>query len=231
MAPAEDDTGAASARGVIGGLLRRGGWRMAVLFVAVLLPLWGFAELAEQVHRAEALVFDDPLLHRAHALAGPVLDRLALALAWLGYQGVIACDAGLCLGLLLRRRWRAGVFAAIATAGGGLLNVGAKLYFARDRPTLWRSISPQDTFSFPSGHAMGSAVLALVLVLLAWRTRWRWPVLLVAGVFVLAVGASRVYLGVHYPSDVLGGWLAALAWVLGVHAALYGHRHWGRPPA
>jgi len=93
--------------------------------------------------------------------------------------------------------------------------------FQRDRPSLWESVSPETTFSFPSGHAMGSMTLAMVAILLAWPTRWRWPVLLAAGVFALLVAASRIYLGVHYPSDILGGWMAEMAWVTGIHLVLF----------
>lgn len=66
--------------------------------------------------------------------------------------------------------------------------------------------------SFPSGHAMGSATLAAAVVMLLWRTRWRWPALVLGVCFAVWVGASRVYLGVHYPSDILAGWTAALTW-------------------
>src|SRR5690606_4052086 len=110
---------------------------------------------------------------------------------------------GLVLLLLALRRWRHAVFAAVATGGSALLNIAAKQLFARDRPSLWESIAPETSYSFPSGHAMGSMTLALVLVLLAWHTRARWWVLAAMAVFVPMVGLSRVYLGVHYPSDIL----------------------------
>jgi membrane-associated phospholipid phosphatase len=59
------------------------------------------------------------------------------------------------------------------------------------------------------------------LVLLSWHTRWRWWVLALALAFVLQVGASRIYLGVHYPSDILGGWFAGMAWVVGVYLLMF----------
>ena len=92
----------------------------------------------------------------------------------------------------------------------------AKIFFGRVRPALWTSILPETTFSFPSGHSMISASLAFALVVLLWRTRWRYPALICAVPAVFLVGLSRLYLGVHYPSDVLGGWCAGLIWSSGV---------------
>ncbi len=163
-----------------GSLARRHGWQLALLFAGVLLPMWAFMELADEVHEA-----------------------------------VVPFDVALVLALLASRRWREGLFAAIATGGSALLNIGAKRLFARDRPGLWESIAPETSYSFPSGHAMGSMTLALTLVLLTWRTRARWWVVAAMAVFVPMVGLSRVYLGVHYPSDILAGWAAASAWVVG----------------
>jgi membrane-associated phospholipid phosphatase len=67
--------------------------------------------------------------------------------------------------------------------------------------------------SFPSGHATGSTALVAALVGIAWRTRWRWPVLSLGLASMAGVASSRLYFGVHYPSDVLAGWALALAWV------------------
>ncbi len=95
---------------------------------------------------------------------------------------------------------------AVSFVGSALLNVGSKHFFQRQRPSLWESIAPESTFSFPSGHAMGSMTLAVTLVLLAWNTRWRWPVLLLAPAFSLLVSVSRVYLGcitLRYPGRMV----------------------------
>ena len=127
----------------------------------------------------------------------------------------------LTLGLLVARRWREATFAGVSLGGSALLNMATKQFFQRDRPALWESIAPEHTFSFPSGHAMGSATLAMVVVLLCWHTRFRWPAVVLAALFALTVGASRIYLGVHYPSDILGGWAAGIAWVSGVYLVLY----------
>ncbi|MET0581359.1 MAG: phosphatase PAP2 family protein [Pseudoxanthomonas sp.] len=205
----------------IAALLKRHAWRIALLFLGLLVPMWVFAELADEVHEMEQFVFDDPILLRAHALAGPGLDGFFIAVSKVGYEGVIVLDLALVVVLLVIRHWREATFAGVALAGSALLNLGAKQFFQRDRPTLWESISPEDTFSFPSGHAMGSMTLAAAAVLLAWPTRWRWPMLALAGAFVVLVGYSRVYLGVHFPSDILAGWMAATAWVVGVYLVLF----------
>lgn len=196
----------------------------------MLLPLWGFGELAEEVHEAEAIPFDAPILLFARAMSAAGFDQVFLLCSKLGYQwGVVPFDIAFVLLLAALRRRREGLFAGIALAGSALLNLGTKQLFARARPSLWESISPESSFSFPSGHAMGSMTLAMVLILLAWRTRWRlWVALPMVG-FVALVGLSRVYLGVHYPSDILAGWAAACAWTALVWLLVFPHgkRPWG----
>lgn len=212
-------------------ILRRHGLRFALLFVALLLPLWGFGALAEEVREGEAFFFDQPILRWAEGWHSPQADRVFLWFSAIGYQwGVVPFDIALVALLAVLRKPREAAFAGIALAGSGLLNMAAKNYFGRARPSLWESISPETSFSFPSGHAMGSMTLATVLVLLAWPTRWRWWVLGLMLVLVPMVGASRIYLGVHYPSDILAGWAAALAWVVGVYIAMFpgARRPWRR---
>ncbi|WP_066095748.1 phosphatase PAP2 family protein [Xanthomonas massiliensis] len=146
--------------------------------------------------------------------ASPGLDRFFAQVARAGYEGgVIPADILLLAGLAAVGRWRAWRFAAVSLGGSALLVMAAKRLLRRERPALWETIPQETTWSFPSGHATASMALAAVLVLLAWPTRARWPVLLAALAFVPLVGLSRPYLGVHYPSDILAGWCLALAWV------------------
>jgi undecaprenyl-diphosphatase len=209
--------------------LRRHGWRLTLLFGGVLLPLWGFVELADELREAEAFPFDAPILQLAHAMARDGFNQLFLLFSALGYEyGVVPFDITLVVALAWRRRFRESIYAAVALGGSALLNIAAKQAFARDRPSLWESISPEHSFSFPSGHAMGSMTLAVVLMLLALPTRWRWSAIVAMAVFVPMVGLSRIYLGVHYPSDILAGWAAASVWAVGCYGLVfYGHlRPW-----
>ncbi|MGO1068298.1 phosphatase PAP2 family protein [Lysobacter sp. CA199] len=203
-------------------LLRRHGWMLLLVFIGLLLPLWAFAELADEIHEQEAIVFDVPMLEYAHGLAREGFDRVFVLFSQLGYlYGVVPFDIGLVIVLSVRRRFREASFAAIALGGSALLNIAAKQFFARERPSLWESIAPEHNFSFPSGHAMGSMTLAVTLILLSWPTRWRWPVIALMAAFVPLVGFSRLYLGVHYPSDILAGWSVATAWVVAVYLLVY----------
>lgn len=202
--------------------LRRHGIAVALVFFGVLLPLAGFGVLVDELREPEGFAFDIPLLEAARAAASPGSDAFFVVVALLGYQaGVVPVDIALVLGLAWRRRLREGLFAGLSIVGSALLNLAAKPLFQRDRPALWESIAPEHTYSFPSGHAMGSMTLACVVVLLAWRTRARWLALFAGVVFVVLVGMSRVYLGVHFPSDILAGWTAALAWTFAVHVLVF----------
>lgn len=205
-------------------------WRFVLLFLGVLAPLAIFVELAEEVHELETFHVDESLLWRMHAWHGPALDQAVVLVTRLGYEWfLVPADVLIPLALLLRRRWREACFTALAFAGSALLNLATKQFFQRDRPTLWESIAPEPTYSFPSGHAMGSMTFACAIILLTWNTRWRWPVLAAAISFAVLVSASRIYLGVHYPSDILAGWCAAIAWVVGCYLVLFRQRRpWGR---
>ena len=155
----------------------------------------------------------------------PARDAWVIGLTDLGHgQGVIPLSVLLVLYSAARGQWRRAVFVAIAMAGSGVLNTAVKHVMARPRPGLWSPLVDESTWSFPSGHAMGSASFATVLVLLAWPGRWRWPVALAAGLFAVLVGLSRPYLGVHWPSDIVAAWLLGPAWVLAMYMLVWRQR-------
>ena len=204
--------------------LGKHGWRVLLAFVGILIPLAGFASLVDELREGGVFFFDLPIQVALHRLATPGVDAFFVAMSRLGYQwGVVPVDALLLYFLVWKRRYRDGLFFGLSIVGSLVLNMAAKNYFARGRPDLWAVISPEMSFSFPSGHAMASVTLGVAVVLLLWNTRWRWWALAGAALFILLVGMSRVYLGVHYPSDILAGWTAGSAWVLLMHQVVAGH--------
>ncbi|GAB3354974.1 phosphatase PAP2 family protein [Lysobacter tyrosinilyticus] len=206
--------------------------RLTLLLIGLLLPLAAFASLAVSVDASARFSFDIPAMQWTHSWAGPVMDRAFLWISHLGFShGVVPFDILLTLTLLVRRRWREGLFAFVALGGSIWLNGVLKDAFARPRPDLWEPMLHYPGYSFPSGHAMATMTLTWVLGLLAWRTRWRWPVLAFMSVFTALVGVSRLYMGVHYPSDVLAGWAVGAVWPAACYLVAFHHRHpWQESP-
>jgi undecaprenyl-diphosphatase len=131
---------------------------------------------------------------------------------------LIGLVAGVVGYLLLSARRRTALFVAVAVGSGALLSTVLKIGFARPRPDLVPHAVTVYTASFPSGHAMLSALVYLTLGAMLMRVerrrRTRIYLLAFAAVIAAAVGISRVYLGVHWPTDVLGGWCAGAGWAL-----------------
>ena len=195
--------------------IRRHPWRLLLPFVGVLFPLWAFAGLATEMREDGILFFDIPTMVFLHENATAGVDSFFSLMSQLGYLwGVVPANLLILSWLVVRRRYRDGLFFGLAVLGSLALNLFAKNYFARVRPELWLSIAPETTYSFPSGHAMGSVTLGVAATLLFWNSRWRWWVFSAASIFIVLVGLSRIYLGVHYPSDILAGWAAGTAWVV-----------------
>lgn len=196
-------------------------YRPLLPLAALLTLLVGFAKLAEDVWTSEPFRWDVPILSALHNAHTSLLDGVMLGLTSVGGAAGMALLAASVLSWLLYRRQTAqALFFALAAGGAALLNPLLKAVFHRARPDLWPQLTPERDYSFPSGHAMGSLTVVAALMVLAWPTRWRWWVATPGGLFVLSVGLSRLYLGVHFPSDVLAGWLAGLLWVSAVALGL-----------
>lgn len=165
--------------------------------------------------------FDRIGLEAANGLRSPQLDRFMRALTWLGSLRVLLPMTGLGAWLLYRRGRRGDAgFLVLAVSSSAALGHVVKLWVARPRPDLFPPAIPlPEDWSYPSNHAMQAAAAALALWLLAGRSRA--ALALLFGGVVLAVGFSRIYLQVHYPSDVVAGTLAAGFWVAGLHALMF----------
>ncbi|CAM4347828.1 phosphatase PAP2 family protein [Deinococcus marmoris] len=197
----------------------RGHWRgLLLLLLGVLLPLVLIAELTEDVFRDGGFAWDTAILEWYRAHRTPTLTSAALALGVIGGVRVLPF-AALAIALLLVRAgarvhaW----YLALALSGAALLNLLAKLIFQRPRPDELGAVLVESGFSFPSGHAMGNAAFGIALGLIFWRSRLGWPVSVLGVFWGVLLAASRNYLGVHYPTDVIVGFLSAAAWAYGLY--------------
>ncbi len=195
--------------------------RFRALLSLCLLGSVAFGLLAAGVVWSERLVHLDETvaneLHR-HALASPGTVRFFQAVTWLGTLPAFVVLSAVAIGVMwLLRHARLALAWLIVLIGSGLLIDLFKDLFERPRPPFHNQFAKEMSYSFPSGHAVASAVaygmLAYCLAL-RWHT-WRRRIVVVAvfGLLVLLIGFSRLYLGVHYLSDVLAGYALALAWL------------------
>ncbi|GMA17589.1 phosphatase PAP2 family protein (plasmid) [Deinococcus metallilatus] len=205
--------------------LLRTHWRtLLLLFALVLLPLWGFGEIAEQLLQKEPIPFEVPLMLWIHGHASAFQNGVAVTFSLLGSARGMIPIALVLFVVLYRLRHRLAWFALLSLGGVAGLNFVMKQLFERPRPSLWTPALPENDSSFPSGHAMFAAALAATVVVVLWRTRWHWLALVLGVLYVLGMMWSRVYIGVHYPSDVTAGALFSLAWVVALTRVLHPQR-------
>lgn len=192
-------------------------WQPLLLLFGTYIPLAIFAILAMQIWQQEGgLWWDVSILTAIHSTAQARLDVIATILTKFGTKwGVIPAATVIAIRLFYARRWRWLTYWLITMLGCGLINRVAKIWLHRVRPSLWE-YTPLPEFSFPSGHAMSSMGFVVALVILTWHTRWRSWVLTFGSLFVISIGWTRLYLGVHYPSDIVAGWMMSIAWAVAV---------------
>ena len=184
--------------------LPRWWWTLGLLVAA---PLALFAALTGIVVRGtpswDTSVLQTVAHHQGHRAAVQVISAFG---SWEVVSVLLCVTLGLLLGARLNRQ---AVFVAAATLASMAASGIMKVVVARPRPEVVRQAP--GSWSFPSGHTMSATGFAVALVIVFWPTRWRWPVLIAATLYAVGIGLSRVYLTVHYPSDVLGGWALSLA--------------------
>lgn len=214
--------------GLIRQLLRRLTWRLVVFWLVVVAAVWLFVEFADEVYEGTGLPFDEPVLRWFETLQTPWLTDLMFALSVLGDVPTTSILAGLVL-LALAVWFRQEVaFFVVSLGGAAAIMLLTKVVLARPRPELFPDggLYPTSTPSFPSGHATGSVAFYLTLYLLSRRAipGWSWLVGLIGGLLTFGIAVSRLYLQVHYPSDVLAGLALGVAWVLGAWAIFHRDR-------
>lgn len=184
--------------------------------VAAVLSLFLFAWIADEMARGATLRFDLGVRAWVHQFASPGMTRAMTLVSALGHAVLIA-ELALAIAIFLYVGWKHAAGWLVASMAGALaLELSLKLAFHRPRPQVFFGAEP-GSYSFPSGHALSSFCFYVVLAgLIADRTPsrvWRIVLGIMAGMLVAAIGLSRIYLGMHYPSDVVAGYLAAAIWV------------------
>jgi undecaprenyl-diphosphatase len=191
---------------------------MARHWLAAALALILFVWLAREVTRGDAMRLDTPIRNAVHAGSSPPLTATMRVVSLFGSE-IVLVPLGVVLvwWLVAAKRRRAAVVFAVAALGAEGLDQIMKLLFDRPRPEPFFGLASPITHSFPSGHAMVSCcffgVLAVILVARERSRLKRMAIFAAAAILVALMGFSRVYLGYHYPTDVLAGYAAAVVWL------------------
>lgn len=203
-------------------------WRALVHYTLAILATIVFALLGDAVLGGRTDDLDLDIALAIHEHGRPSLDLVMIAITHVGsWPSLFVLVVAVSFWLLRHGdRWTPAILVASALVAQ-LANVVLKHMFARPRPTLFEVIPLPASFSFPSGHAMSATVLlgSVAAVLIALHPARRVPILVVTAVLVFAIGLSRVYLGVHWPSDVIAGFAAGVPLLVAAVQLLHAHDH------
>jgi undecaprenyl-diphosphatase len=178
-----------------------------------------FGWLTSEVLEGETRHFDDVTRAAVHQLASPAMTTAMRGISFLGsILFLFPATVAIVIWFALRKWGREAKLFAITMGGASLLNISLKLAFKRSRPVPFFDLFPPESYSFPSGHALTSAcffgALAAILTARIKSGRMRIVIWIVATLMFLLIGFSRIYLGVHYTTDVIAGFAAAWIWIL-----------------
>lgn len=201
-------------------LVRETGWYILGGLAGSILLLYLFAALAEDIFSHEFTSFDDNFELWVHSFNSPALTIFFQLFTTIGSIAGVCVLTVITFGLLWwRKHLRSAWLVALAVGGGILINQVLKQLFQRPRPELWAVTGFRPgTFSFPSGHATVSLCYFGVLAWLSFRllkpglVRWLGSALMIFCIVI--VGLSRIYFGVHYPTDVIGGYISGAFWLV-----------------
>jgi membrane-associated phospholipid phosphatase len=194
-------------------LLMLAGAGVSALFIVI------FSELAEKMLEKEIDVIDEAVIKKMQLIENVTLDQIMMFVTELGSVWFLSfCTLAAITALWVNAKDRLGIlFLLIAIGGGGALTKLLKHLYGRGRPSINPEIDAIG-YSFPSGHSMGSLIfygfIAYLIVRSARKPFTKWITIFVAGFLVVGIGFTRIYLGAHFPSDVLAGHLAGAIWLL-----------------
>jgi undecaprenyl-diphosphatase len=205
--------------------LRAVGLPLGLALGVLTIGAWAFGAVAEEVAEGDTATNDQRVADWLHGRATDPLTDVFRAVTWTGNGGFLAVVVLVAVALLWRRRLVTdALFVVLAFAGAEVITFGMKQGFRRERPFFQDPLATASSFSFPSGHSLVSLAvygsIALVVARHARSRRVAATALGVAAVWILAIGFSRLYLGVHFLSDVVAGFAAGAAWLALLYLAL-----------
>ncbi|MBN8194395.1 phosphatase PAP2 family protein [Bacillus sp. NTK074B] len=206
---------------------------VAISLLCLIIFTWGFVSIVEEWKENEIAQFDDAVFEIVRGTISNKLTEIMTSITFLGgIKGITILTICVVLILLFQKKYPLALFVSITILTGAGFNGLLKWIFKRDRPDI-EALIQQGGYSFPSGHSMSSFIFYGSLAFILFRAldlkRFKWLSVLVVAILVLLIGLSRVYLGVHYPSDILGGFTAGGAWLtlcITIYMYFYKRKHW-----
>jgi len=181
-----------------------------------------FAKLADTVFEKETILFDSTFTNYIYTYRNPVTTKIMIYITDFGSYGVAILSLVFTIILFLKKYYKLSFYFAFIVGSGFVANALLKLIVQRQRPNFMPLVTETD-FSFPSGHTMGAFIFFTTVVYFFYhltRKKFITSILLVFAILItFVIGLSRIYLGVHYPSDILGGIVAGFLWVVGIITA------------
>jgi undecaprenyl-diphosphatase len=195
-----------------------------ISFIVNLILILSFSLLADSVLDGNLITFDTLILKNLESLRSPIRTAIMLEITKFGYQYLIFLQLILTGLLIFKNKTKLALELGLIVIVGGCLNLILKSLYGVQRPTISPIYTPIYTeilYAFPSGHAMVAVTFYGLLMYLVYKSNWPWVYkigfILVLFCLVLLIGLSRVYLGVHYPSDIIGGYLGGLLWLVAIY--------------
>ncbi|HUQ85525.1 MAG TPA: phosphatase PAP2 family protein [Candidatus Limnocylindrales bacterium] len=188
--------------------------------IAAIGSLYIFLKISNKIVAKEIIFFDQIIIDFIHAFESPLLTKIMKFVTFFGGEIFIGGAVIITISVLILTRHRKDAFLfGFILVFGIILNLWLKGFFERARPDLFAMLI-EKTYSFPSGHSMNSFVFFMSISYFIFHNnrnkKLSITLTLISGLIVFLIGISRIYLGVHYPSDVLGGYAAGLLWFVGV---------------
>ena len=203
-------------------------WLLGLKIIAVLIVV--FAKLAEDVWFQEGFSWDAPIILAIHSLGNPTLDTFMRFVTQTGETGAIAIVILLAGWFVWKHRRVESLSVLIVFGGAVAINSLLKLLFARPRPNLFPPLVLESGFSFPSGHVTASVAVYGFLAIVLWQNKhYGWALLSSAWIFMVAI--SRIYLGVHYPSDTIAAIAFTSLWLIVVFYVQRGYLNSMKQPS